>query len=209
MEPQARLRASSTCFGENPGKDGAAGKTAPASRSEEGTYNLLIRRYFLGVFRFAKMALAEPDSRQQQVIGIKSYKPARHAAPIIEMAGTSRPKTATSFAPVTSNLSLGFHRIPRLFLASVKPFGSSKAIDASGRRLALGGGLPANVYRRGARAAGSADGGRTYLPAGTATMGQAVVLKAGVRARHSRTTYGRHMQRAIFCRDLCDCLRGL
>jgi hypothetical protein len=36
------------------------------------------------------MALAEPDSREQQLIGIKSYKSGRHGAPIIEMAGTSR-----------------------------------------------------------------------------------------------------------------------
>ena len=33
----------------------------------------------------------EPDSRQQYAMGIKSYKPGRHGAPIIEMAGTSRP----------------------------------------------------------------------------------------------------------------------
>jgi len=40
----------------------------------EGAYNPLIRRYFLGVFRFAQMALADVRTlTYAQVRGIKSY----------------------------------------------------------------------------------------------------------------------------------------
>ncbi len=57
----------------------------------EGAYNPLIRRHFLGVFRFAQMALADVRTLTHAQ-GIKSYT---KSTPIIEMAGTSQMASAT------------------------------------------------------------------------------------------------------------------
>jgi len=38
-----------------------------------GAHNPLIRRYFLGVFRFAQMALADVGNLTHIIIGIKYY----------------------------------------------------------------------------------------------------------------------------------------
>src|SRR5216684_9019025 len=42
-----------------------------------GAHNPLIRRYFLGVFRFAQMALADVRILTHKVIGIKSWRTRR------------------------------------------------------------------------------------------------------------------------------------
>ena len=57
----------------------------------EGAYNPLIRRHFLGVFRFAQMALADVRTLTHAQ-GIKSYT---KSTPIIEMAGTSQMASGT------------------------------------------------------------------------------------------------------------------
>ena len=57
----------------------------------EGAYNPLIRRHFLGVFRFAQMALADVRTLTHAQ-GIKSYT---KSPPIIEMAGTSQMASGT------------------------------------------------------------------------------------------------------------------
>ena len=56
----------------------------------EGAYNPLIRRHFLGVFRFAQMVLADVRTLTPQ--RIKSYT---KSTPIIEMAGTSQMASGT------------------------------------------------------------------------------------------------------------------
>src|SRR5260370_22477522 len=69
----------------------------------EGAYNPLIQRYFLGVFRFARMALA--DVRTLTYGSRNKILHRKHSTPIIEMAGTSQMLPGPAAGEVAAGLS--------------------------------------------------------------------------------------------------------
>src|SRR5260370_8371952 len=69
----------------------------------KGAYNPFIQRYFLGVFRFARMALA--DVRTLTYGSRNKILHRKHSTPIIEMAGTSQMLPGPAAGEVAPGLS--------------------------------------------------------------------------------------------------------
>src|SRR5260370_3215218 len=69
----------------------------------KGAYNPLIQRYFLGVCRFARMALA--DVRTLTYGSRNKILHRKHSTPIIEMAGTSQMLPGPAAGEVAAGLS--------------------------------------------------------------------------------------------------------
>src|SRR5260370_17443401 len=69
----------------------------------KGAYNPFIQRYFLGVFRFARMAMA--DVRTLTYGSRNKILHRKHSTPIIEMAGTSQMLPGPGAGEVAAGLS--------------------------------------------------------------------------------------------------------